>query len=212
MNRAVAWTARRLLKTLMSTVRYQSVGPQPHLQFINKGEHVIYTLWHGRLLPLAYYYKHKQIATMISRSQDGEHLRLILESWGYTSVRGSSSRGSGAALRDIVRVARKGTSLAMTPDGPRGPRQVLKRGVLMTAQLTGLPLIPISAGVSRAWWIEGWDRFLLPKPFSKAYVFYGEPVFVPRGASEAELDDLAQHVEHVLNELTKQADRYAERH
>ncbi|MGQ0561416.1 MAG: lysophospholipid acyltransferase family protein, partial [Gemmatimonadota bacterium] len=110
------------------------------------------------------------------------------------------------ALRELVKAARAGHSLAITPDGPRGPRQKLKRGALIAAQLTGLPLVPMSGAASRAWWVEGWDRFLIPKPFSTMYIRYGDPIYVARDANEAELIALEQRAEAVLNRLTEEAD------
>jgi lysophospholipid acyltransferase (LPLAT)-like uncharacterized protein len=192
---------RTALDALLGTVRFRIVAPEPRT-----GGPVIYTLWHGRLLPLTYLHRRQTITTLISRSGDGEYIARIVERWGYRTARGSSSRGGGTALREMVKAARAGHSLAITPDGPRGPRQKLKRGVLTAAQLTGLPLVPMSAGASRAWWIEGWDRFLVPKPFATLYVRYGEPVFVPRDATEDGLAELERRVETVLDELTTQTD------
>lgn len=192
---------RGLLDGLLGTLRVRITAPQPPTD-----GPVIYCLWHGRLLPLTWYHRNQDIATLISRSGDGEYIARIVERWGYQTARGSSSRGGSTALRELVKAARGGHSLAITPDGPRGPRQRLKRGVLTAAQLTGLPLQPLSAAASRAWWIEGWDRFLVPKPFATLYVRYGERMVVPRDASEAELLALEARVERVLNELTEQAD------
>lgn len=201
-----------LLDTLLATVRYKVMTAAPHIELVNSGKPVIYTLWHGRLLPLTYYHRQQEIATLISKSADGEYIARVVERWGYTAARGSSSRGGGAALRDLVKAARSGASLAFTPDGPRGPRQKLKPGVLTAAQLSGLPLIPMSGAASRAWWIEGWDRFLVPQPFATMYVRYGTPVHVPRHATPEEMVRLVTDVEAILNDLTEQADDDARRH
>jgi lysophospholipid acyltransferase (LPLAT)-like uncharacterized protein len=171
----------------------------------------IFALWHGRLLPLTYLHRNEGVSTLISRSSDGEYITRIVERWGYQAIRGSSSRGGGTALREIVKAARAGKSIAVTPDGPRGPRQKLKRGVLTAAQLSGLPLLPVSAAATRAWWFEGWDRFLVPKPFSRLYVRYGNLVHVPRDAGEDELARIEADFERALNTLTEQADADARR-
>jgi hypothetical protein len=136
----------------------------------------------------------------------------VVERWGYHAARGSSSRGGSEALRELVKAARHGASLAFTPDGPRGPRQKLKRGVLTAAQLSGLPIQPMSGAATRAWWLAGWDRFLVPKPFSTMYLRYGAPVYVPRDANESELNALELHLEATLNGLTEQADADARGH
>jgi hypothetical protein len=190
-----------LLDAMLGTVRFRIHAPEPRVD-----GPVIYVLWHGRLLPLTYLHRGHGIMSLISRSADGEYIARIVERWGYETARGSSSRGGSMALREMVKAARSGRSLALTPDGPRGPRQKLKRGVLSAAQMSGLPLIPMSGAASSAWWIEGWDRFLVPRPFAAVHVRYGEPVYIPRDAAESDLDALAVRVESTLNTLTEQCD------
>ena len=202
---------KHLLDALLATVRFKTLTPGPDPALVrDKG--VIYTLWHGRLLPLTYMHRHQNIATLISQSRDGEYIARVVERWGYKAIRGSSSRGGSAALREMVKVARTGRSMAITPDGPRGPRQKLKPGVLMLAQLTGQPILPITASATRAWWVDArWDEFLVPKPFSTVFVRYGEPVYVPRNASEEELNAIGAQVEDTLIRLTAETDRDAGR-
>jgi lysophospholipid acyltransferase (LPLAT)-like uncharacterized protein len=101
----------------------------------------------------------------------------------------------------MVRQARRGHSLCVTPDGPRGPRQKFKPGALLAAQVAGLPVVPCASGTRRAWWIEGWDRFLVPKPFSRVRIAYGEPVTIPRNAGRDELDAFAVEIERELGRL-----------
>jgi lysophospholipid acyltransferase (LPLAT)-like uncharacterized protein len=198
---------RRVLDAILGTMRVQVVSPEP----TQPARPFIFALWHGRLLPLTYLHRNQGVSTLISRSADGEYIARIVERWGYQAIRGSSSRGGGTALREIVKAARAGKSIAVTPDGPRGPRQKLKRGVLTAAQLSGIPILPVSAGATRAWWIEGWDRFLVPKPFSRLYVHYGNLVYVPRDASEDQLVQIETDLEQALNRLTEQADADARR-
>ncbi|HEY0306130.1 MAG TPA: lysophospholipid acyltransferase family protein, partial [Longimicrobiales bacterium] len=167
----------------------------------------IYTLWHGRLLPLTYYHRRQNIATLISQSSDGEYIARVVERWGYTAIRGSSSRGGSGALREMVKLARAGRSMAITPDGPRGPRQQLKPGVLTLAQLTSQPMIPMSASATRAWWVDArWDLFLVPKPFATVYVRYAEPVYVPRDADEHTIARIGEQVQATLVRLTEETD------
>jgi lysophospholipid acyltransferase (LPLAT)-like uncharacterized protein len=197
---------KHLLDALLATVTFRVLSPEPHRP-LSAGGGVIYTLWHGRLLPLTYYHRQENIATLISQSSDGEYIARVVERWGYTAIRGSSSRGGSGALREMVKLARTGRSLAITPDGPRGPRQKLKPGVLTLAQLTGQPMIPMSASATRAWWVDArWDLFLVPKPFSTVFVRYAEPVYVPRGADETTLEAIGEQVERTLVDLTGQTD------
>ncbi len=195
---------KHVLDALLATVKFKVNGAAP------PNTPVIYTLWHGRLLPLTYFHRKQNIATLISQSADGEYIARVVERWGYTAIRGSSSRGGTAALREMVKVARGGRSMAITPDGPRGPRQKLKPGVLLLAQLSGLPILPLSASATRAWWVDArWDLFLVPKPFSSVYLRYGEPVYVPRKANESELERIGAQVEATLIRLTEETDRDA---
>ena len=206
-HRVAGRLGRLAADALLSTVRFRVEGGERFAPFAERREPVIFALWHGRLLPLTYWHRGGRIAALVSRSGDGEYIARLVEGWGYETVRGSSSRGGSEALRDLVRKARNGWSLALTPDGPRGPRQRLQPGVITAAQLTGLPIVPLSAGCARAWWPGSWDRFCVPKPFSTVRVLYGEPVRVPR---DADADALAWHgaaLEAQLNAMTEEADR-----
>lgn len=206
-HRIAGDAGRILLDALMATVRIEIEGPDRHAEFAEREEPVIFALWHGRLLPLTYMHRGRRVAALISQSGDGDYIARVVEGWGYATVRGSSSRGGGAALRELVRRARAGWSLAITPDGPRGPRQKLSPGVITVAQLTGLPVLPLTAGCARAWWPGSWDRFCVPKPFSTVRARYGEPRRVPRDADEEELAAHAAGLEAELNVLTEEMDR-----
>lgn len=198
---------RRLVDALMATLRFRTEGAEPYERLAADGQPVIFAVWHGRLLPLTYFHRHRNITAIISRSGDGEYIARVVEGWGYRTVRGSTSRGGSSALRSLVKAARAGESLAITPDGPRGPRQRLQPGVITAAQLTGLPIIPLACGASRAWWPGGWDRFCVPKPFARVRVLYGEPRWVARDASEDDLRRHASALEAEMNEMIREADR-----
>lgn len=200
---------RAAVNGLHATVRFDVSDNERYRAAAAAGRPVIFVVWHGRLLPLAYLHRRQGIATLISRSADGEYIARIVESLGYLPVRGSSSRGGSAALRQLVRHAHAGHSLVLTPDGPRGPRQELKLGALVAAQLSGLPLVPLAAGTDRAWWIRSWDRFLVPKPFARIRVRYGEPRTVAREADAAELARQRSQLEEELNRLTREVDEDA---
>lgn len=198
---------RRVLDGLMATVRFSVKHGERYEQFERRGEPVIFAVWHGRLLPLTYYHRDRGITAIISRSGDGEYIARVVEGWGYHTVRGSTSRGGSSALRGLVKAARDGHSLAITPDGPRGPRQKLQPGVITAARLTGLPIVPLAGGCSRAWWPGSWDRFCVPKPFATVTVEYGEPRFVDRRAGPTELERHARELEAELNGMIRELDR-----
>ncbi len=203
---AAAVTAGTALDLLFATVHFRVSAPESYRRLRSEGRPIIFVLWHGRLLPLGYLHRGEGVVGIVSRSADGEYLSRILERWGFGTTRGSSSRGGGEALRELVRHARAGRSLAITPDGPRGPRERMKPGVLTAAQLSGVPIVPVSAGADRGWWVEGWDRFLVPKPFARVHVAYGDPVEVPRHADAEALDRTSTRLERELGRLTREVD------
>ncbi|HEX2189502.1 MAG TPA: lysophospholipid acyltransferase family protein [Longimicrobiaceae bacterium] len=205
-TRLVAGAGGGLLSALLDTCRVEQKGVENFERFTRQGRSVVFVLWHGRLLPCTYWNRHRDLVTLVSQHRDGEYIARIVERWGYTAVRGSSSRRAAGALRELVRHVRAGRSLAVTPDGPRGPRQVMKPGALLAAQLAGAPVIPAAGGASRGWWFGSWDRFLVPKPFARVRLVYGEPVHVPRDADEAELERIGREVEARLNALTALVD------
>ncbi|HEX7050079.1 MAG TPA: lysophospholipid acyltransferase family protein [Longimicrobiales bacterium] len=199
-------SGRLVLDALFATARFEVQGAEYQRRRREAGAPVIYVLWHGRLLPPAYLHRGQGVVTLISRSRDGEVLARLVQRWGYLTVRGSSTRGGGTALRELVRHARAGRSLCITPDGPRGPRQKLKPGVLQAARMTGLPIVPVAAGADRAWWFGGWDRFLVPRPFARIRVVYGAPHEVPRDADAGELARRGRALEAELDRLVREAD------
>jgi lysophospholipid acyltransferase (LPLAT)-like uncharacterized protein len=203
--------ARIGIAALMHSCRFTELGTGPFRALISSGQPVIFSLWHGRLLPLTWQFRDHGFVPMISRSGDGEYIARIVERWGYDPVRGSTSRGGGEALREMLRVARAGRSLVLTPDGPRGPFQQLKPGVLRAAQLTGCPIVPASAAAARASFFGRWDRFLVPHPFTHVVVAFGEPIRVPRTASPSDLERVTEQVTGAMNALTREADAIARR-
>ena len=204
---AILGTAGRfLIDSLLHTVRIEHRGSAGHDARIAAGEPVAYALWHGRLLPLSWANRNRGIATLISLSKDGEYIAHVVSGWGFNVVRGSSSRGGQRALAEMIRHARAGRSLALTPDGPRGPRERMKAGVLVAAQRANVPVVPATAACTRAWWFEGWDRFLVPKPFSRLVLQYGDPVWIDPGLDQAGLERVSLAIERTLNDMQRRLD------
>jgi len=199
---AISRAGGAVLSSLLASTRFEVRGAEHYASTWGAGQPVVFVLWHGRLLPCTYYHRQQRLATLISQHRDGEYITRIVQRWGFEVVRGSSSRGGAAALRQIVRTLRRGTAMAITPDGPRGPREVMKPGALLAAQLAGVPVIPVAAGSARAWWFGGWDRFLVPKPFARIRLAYGAPLVIPREATEREVvEEYCPDVERRLGAL-----------
>lgn len=196
-----------VLDALMHTARLHVTNDSAYRERTEQGKPVIFALWHGRLLPLGFLHRGQNIVCLASRSSDGEYVTRVLQHWGFGVVRGSSSSGGDTAFRELIRVVRAGRSVAVTPDGPRGPRERLKAGVLQLAQLTGAPVVPLAAAASRSWWFVSWDRFLVPQPFARLHVEYGEPIFVSRDTGD--LRDVTAHTEGVLAELMSRVEAAA---
>jgi hypothetical protein len=143
---------------------------------------VIFALWHGHLLPLLFHHRGQGVAILISEHGDGEIIARTAVSLGYRTVRGSTSRGAARALLALVRVIGEGHDLAITPDGPRGPAKSFAPGALVVAQRSGAPIIPIAVSVSSAWRLKSWDSFIIPRPFARVRVAYGELAYVETAA------------------------------
>jgi lysophospholipid acyltransferase (LPLAT)-like uncharacterized protein len=203
---ALAGLGSAALNALMATCRYRREGVENYDRFWRQGKPVIFTLWHGRLLPCTHFHRGQGVVTLISQHRDGEYITRVVRKWGYTAVRGSSTRGGLEALRELIQHVKKGRSLAITPDGPKGPFEKMKPGPVLMAQRTGAPIIPTVSGADRAWYVGGWDRFMIPRPFAKLQIAYGEPVFVPRRASEEEIAAIADDVERRLGVLKARVD------
>lgn len=206
-RRLVSGVGGGALTAMLRTTRWTVRNREHYDRWWGARRPAVFALWHSRLLPCSYYHRGEGLATLISQHRDGDYIAGVVEGWwGYRAVRGSSSRGGSAALREIVRVLKQGTAMAITPDGPRGPRQRMKPGLLLAAQIAGVPVIPTTAGASHGWWMNSWDRFLVPKPFSRIVMEYGEPVFVPRSAGQEEVGRIGEEVERRLNEMTARID------
>jgi lysophospholipid acyltransferase (LPLAT)-like uncharacterized protein len=201
------------LTVLLNTIRSELIlGQNVEAEFMLPRKPAIYLLWHGRLLPCAYHYRKQGLATLISRNRDGDYISEVVEGWGYRVIRGSSSRGGAAALRQIVQVLEGGTPVALTPDGPRGPMRQMKGGPLHAARMAGVPVIPASAGAVRAAYFGRWDRFLVPAPFTWVPVALDAPVEIPRNAGDDRIERYRRHIEGRINAVTEIMDEAARGH
>jgi lysophospholipid acyltransferase (LPLAT)-like uncharacterized protein len=170
---------------------------------------IIYAVWHGRILLLPRLYGRRGSHALASRSRDGELVARWISRFGLVPVRGSSTRGGGEALRQLARVLRQGGEVVVVPDGPTGPREVLKAGVIALARLSGAPIVPTAFGAAREWRLRSWDEFRIPKPFARCVVRFGEPIRIPAGADRAALEAARKDVEAALRSLTWQVDEEA---
>ena len=172
---------------------------------------VIYAFWHGMMLVPAYVGRSWRIQVLISRHSDGEYIAQVIKWMGFGVVRGSTTRGGMRAAKAMVDKARQGYPLGITPDGPRGPRFVVQPGSIFLSQKTGLPIIPVVVGLSRYWELPSWDRFCIPKPFSRALLMYGDPIHVPSKLTEEEMEHYRLLLENTMKQLAEKAGKAVQR-
>lgn len=192
-----------LVAGLFMTTRVERIGVEHYLQFREAGQPIMFVFWHGQLLPLVHYHRHEGIVVLVSEHDDGEYVTRVIHRHGFGTVRGSSTRGGRKGLKGLVRAAKEGRDLAVTPDGPKGPPGVFKPGALAAAQMAGLPVVPIALSASSGYRFASWDGFLLPRPFSKIRIDYLEPRTVPRDASREDLERIAEEIGAALNERAR---------
>ena len=174
------------LRALASTWRMRVVHDAPLRRLRAEGRPVILACWHGELLPLLWHHRAQGIRILVSEHRDGEIIARVAARLGFGAVRGSTTRGGGRALLGLVRELEGGHDVAVTPDGPRGPAHQYAPGALVAAQRAGVPVVPVGAYASRAWRMRSWDRFMVPQPFARVVVAYGEPTWVrAEGARDA---------------------------
>lgn len=199
-----------LLRLVALTLRYRWEDRSGFFDTSPTGQ-AIYCVWHNRLaLCLEAYFRFARprnqtagLAALVSASRDGALLAYILECFGVQPVRGSTSRRGPQALLELTGWAERGYDLAITPDGPRGPRYQVQEGAISLAQVTGLPIIPASYSVHPGVRLRSWDRFLVPLPFARCDMVIGCPVRVPREADDATREQLRQRLEVELRAITR---------
>lgn len=208
-QRIGAWIVWAALSSMAATLRYRIHDPHGFLERKDVSQ-AIYCIWHNRLaLCMKLYFafgKHRSkagMAGLVSASRDGAFLAAILERFGVQPVRGSSSRRGAQALLELTTWAERSYDLAITPDGPRGPRYVVQEGAMSLAQITGLPLVPVSYRLQWKIQLKSWDGFQIPLPFSRCEIFAGRVFRMSCEATEAEREKLRQQLEAELRAVSR---------
>jgi lysophospholipid acyltransferase (LPLAT)-like uncharacterized protein len=199
--------AALLMRVLHATLRVRHLHPERMESMNRQGRPYMLAFWHCYILLMVFSRHRKPISVMISRNKDGEYIATTMERFGVKSTRGSSSRGGAAALQELIDLAAAGENIAITPDGPRGPARVAQVGVVIGASRAGTPIIPVAVISERKKQLSSWDRFEIPKPFSRAMYVYGEPIEVPPGIEGDDLESWRAKIERAMNELSDDAER-----
>jgi lysophospholipid acyltransferase (LPLAT)-like uncharacterized protein len=166
----------------------------------------IKVFWHRCVFPATWWYRKRGIAVMTSSSFDGEYIARIIEKFGFSAVRGSSTRGAVRALLGMHKVIEQDHSVAFTIDGPRGPVYVAKPGPVLLARNTGVPIYCFHIAIEKAWTFNSWDRFMVPKPFSRALLRVGRLIHVPRDLSGDALQQYHTEMQATLDRIRTAAE------
>ncbi|MCB0729499.1 MAG: lysophospholipid acyltransferase family protein [Ignavibacteriae bacterium] len=191
-----------LCKTLRITVKNKA-----DLEKLLLNQNVIFAFWHGLMLAPWYVLRKYQPSTIISSSKDGKLLTKILHFWKYRVNRGSSSKGGKEVLDQLIIDAQNRLNIAITPDGPRGPKEQMKAGTVVIAKKTGIPIILLSVYYKSKITLKSWDLFQIPLPFSKVCIEYSEPIFIDKNLSYEETDLKINEVRKIFIDFQKRAEQ-----
>lgn len=213
-RRALEWLAVHLLggailPLLLRTWRIRTDLPDEWLACVRRGERIVLAFWHNRqvaLIPIAHLLH--PVTVLVSRHGDGEIIARIVRRFGVRTIRGSTTRGGATALRQMIAAART-SNLAITPDGPLGPRYRLQDGVIALAAESRLPIFWVSWSTPRAWRFDSWDRFILPKPFARISVRADGPMILEPDTGAEGLAAAGRELEARMREQTASLDSQA---
>ena len=202
---AIAALGYPLISALGRTLRWRVEGVA-HLEAIRAaGRQPVMAFWHGRILPAAFYFRHRGIVVMTSENFDGEWIARIIERFGYGTARGSTSRSGLKAMLQLVRDVDHGRPAGFTVDGPRGPARVVQPGAIWLARTTGSPVLPFHLEASRHWTLRSWDRTQIPKPFSTVALAIGKAIQVAPDETDEQVEQARAELESRLGTLEQRA-------
>ena len=203
----LAWLLSLYIRFVYLTCRKTYLIDSASENYMRGQDNAIFAFWHGRMMmcPTIEPPKRK-MHVLISHHRDGILISKVISHFGEATIAGSSSKGGSAAVKDIVRTLKKGDNISITPDGPRGPVQVVQMGIVTVAKLTGRCVLPITFSASRHKRMRSWDRFMLAYPFGKIAFCVGAPILVSREADEAAEEQARLAIEVAMNRLIETAD------
>ena len=197
-----------IIRLIGASMRWVVKGLQNLESVHAKGERAIMTFWHGRIFMATYYFRGRGIVVMTSQNRDGEYIARVIQRFGYGAARGSSTHGSHGATVECLRAIKDGKDLGLTSDGPRGPRYVAKPGAAYLARKSGNPVVPFSVSVEKKWVMRSWDHFQIPRPFSRAVVLVGEPIYVDADAADEQIEAAEKRIQLSLEQLLDRGDSW----
>ena len=198
-NALVGWTIGSIIALLMVTVRWRTVDQEKSDQFMASQNGIIMVFWHERVMAMPWLWPSAYaLHALQSPHPDGRMMSHAISCFGVKTVWGSSNRNPLSGLRGLKRVLNLGESVAITPDGPRGPARKSALGPVAIAQMAGKPIVPMCWSVDRYWRANGWDRLIIPKPFARGRFIIGDPIYL-NDISKDQLETARQQLEDALN-------------
>jgi lysophospholipid acyltransferase (LPLAT)-like uncharacterized protein len=194
-----------VIRLIGMTMRITLIDPHRTSPCGKPAKPLIYAFWHNQQILAAYFFRNFGIRVLVSRSRDGDYIARVLEYFGFGTVRSSTSSGKVNALRGLVRELKAGHHVAITPDGPRGPVYRAQPGAVFLGMLSGHALVPLGCASARTWRLRSWDRFEIPKPFSRAVIVYDRAIPIPHRLSDKQALQLNKEIERQMNNLRDEA-------
>jgi len=196
------------LDALCKTLRISYKNKKVIDELKRQEQNYVLAFWHGTMLLPWFLHRDDGFAALTSKSKDGDLLAKQLKHWDYKVIRGSSSKGGDVALGVMVDLAKNGYSIAITPDGPRGPEQKFKAGAVITAKKSKVPVVLTGIGIKSKKKLKSWDHFQIPNPFTNVKVIYSDPIYVDADLSYDETSKIIDECEKKLKELQKEAEKF----
>lgn len=184
------------------TARFKVIGYERVTELVKSGSGFILAVWHGRTLMPVHYCRGMGIWAITSLSRDGELQTNIVSRFGYRTIRGSTGRGAIKAALAACKRLQEGGILAITPDGPKGPQHEVQPGIIFMAQRAGCPIIPIGVGARPRRLMKAWDEYLLPLPFAKCALVFGDPLTIDK---DEPIEPYQESLKEALGEVQTQA-------
>lgn len=196
----------RVVNILCRSLKINEVNKEMFSHLINENKNFVAAFWHGTMTLPWFILKNYDMVGLTSKSKDGDLLAKILRYWKYRVIRGSSTKGGDVALGIMIDHAKNKKSIAITPDGPRGPAKKMKPGAVIIAKKTGIPLVLIGVGYKKKKLLKSWDSFQIPNLFSEVNIVYSDPIYVSKELSYDETSKVIENCEKKLNELQSKAE------
>ncbi|HVP53803.1 MAG TPA: lysophospholipid acyltransferase family protein [Candidatus Eisenbacteria bacterium] len=202
----VAWLASAFIAVVGRTLRVEFSWEEGSIGSLDNVHPGIYPFWHRCVLAATWIFRDRNFAVLTSKSKDGEFIARVIHRFGYVPIRGSSSRGGQRGLLEMQSFVKQGGGAAFTIDGPRGPRFVAKKGPVLLARTTGVPITAFYVSLERPWVLKTWDAMMIPRPFSRAYVRVAKKIVVPPDADDECLEKAHSEMQAALERVTAYAD------